>query len=361
MFHCIVRRRVIFSGILFLLMGCDDPRAQTSSSPRPVKTVVVDFQQGKNKIVQTGEIRPHTETSLSFRLDGRMITRSVDVGAQIKAGDVIATLDRRDSENQLNNAQADLTSAISAERLAKSNLTRMQLLTPGKAIAPIELDQAKSNWESAVSRRENALIAVKSAKERLSYTRLTSVESGVITTVSANPGQVLNAGQEVVKLASVAERDAVFDVPEQLLNQKNTDPIVTVSLLSDPAVKTVGHIRDISPQADATTRTFRIRVALENPPDAFILGASVSGEVQLPDVDSVKLPASSLTSTHGQAAVYLVDPVTLTLHVVPIHVVRYTTTDIYVSAGLKPGNRVVVAGVNKLRPDMKVALDKDQN
>jgi len=362
MFHCIAKASFIFLSILFLLIGCgDDKGQQTTLLPRPVKTVVVDFQQGKNLVVQTGEIRPRTETSLGFRLDGRILSRTVDIGASVKAGDVIATLDPRDNQNQLISAQSDLTSAISAERLAKSNFSRMQSLISTRAIAQIELDQAKSNWESSVSRRENAQIAVKSAKERLSYTHLTATEPGIITTVSANPGQFVNAGQEVVKLASLSERDAVFDIPEQLLNVKNTDPTITVSLLSDNSIRAEGHIRDISPQADSVTRTFQVRVALEKPTDAFILGATVLGSVQIPAPDSVQLPASALTSIHDQPAVYIVDPSTLTLRAQPVHVVRYTDINAFISTGLKSGDIVVVAGVNKLRPDMQIALEKDNN
>lgn len=262
--------------ILWLVTGCEGaPTSSPSQIARPVKSLVVALQPGQNTIVQTGEIRPRTETSQGFRLDGRIISRAVDVGSLVKAGEVIATLDPRDSENQLNNAEADLNSALSAERLAKLNLTRMERLAPGKAIAQMELDQAKSNWELMVARRQNAQIAVKSARERLGYTRLIASEDGVITSVSANPGQVVNAGQEVVRLASLLERDAVFDVPERLLGQQLRDPLVSVSLLSDPAIKAVGHIRDISPQADAITRSFRVRVALDQPAEAFVFGATV--------------------------------------------------------------------------------------
>lgn len=346
---------------LWLVTGCgDEPGAQRSSVPRPVKSLVVTLLPGQNSLVQTGEIRPRTETSQGFRLDGRILSRAVDVGSLVKAGEVIATLDPRDSENQLNNAEADLNSAFSAERLAKLNLTRMERLAPGKAIAQMELDQAKSNWELMVARRQNAQIAVKSARERLGYTRLVASEDGVITSVSANPGQVVNAGQEVVRLASVLERDAVFDVPEQLLGLPLKDPPVSVSLLSDPAIKAVGHIRDISPQADVNTRSFRVRVALEQPAEAFVFGATVQGRVQLPALDYIKLPASALTSFKGNTAVYRIDPSSMTLRLVPVQVVRYSANDIYLSSGLKSGDRVVIAGVNKLRPDMKVALYKEQ-
>ncbi|MDD2342970.1 MAG: efflux RND transporter periplasmic adaptor subunit [Tolumonas sp.] len=358
----IIRNSLILLGTLFLLAGCGDNKNTATEQPlRPVKTIEVAFQSSNNSIVQTGEIRPRTETTLGFRLDGRVLTRSVDIGSRVKSGDIIATIDPRDSENQLQNAQSELASAISAERLAKSNLTRMKTLAPGRAIAPVELDQAQSNWESAVSRRESAQTAVKSAKERLSFTRLTAAESGVITTVNANPGQVVSTGQEVVKIAALAERDAVFDVPARLLNQQNVDPVVTVSLLSDPSLKTIGHIRDISPQADAVTRTFRVRIALDNPPDAFIFGTTVLGTVQLPDLPNIIIPASALTSVGNKPAVYVVDPSSLVLQLKPITVARYTETDIFVSEGLVSGDHVVVAGVNKLRPGTKVVMDEESH
>lgn len=353
---------VIFLCFICLLSGCRDKRPVRTELPlRPVKTVVVDFQNTKNLIVQTGEIRPKTQTSLSFRLAGRIISRSVDIGSVVNAGTVIAELDPRDSANQLRTAGADLTSAVAAEQLAKINLARMQSLIASRAIAQLELDQARANWQSSVSRLENAQIAVKSARQQLSYTRLTATESGVITTVSANPGQFVNAGQEVVQLASVTERDAVFHVPGSLLNQNQINPVITVSLLSDPSVRMQGHIRDISPQADPVTRTFQVRVALDHPVDAFLPGASVLGAVQLPGPDSAQLPAAALTSLDGQPAVYLVNPLTQVLRIQSVHVERYSGSDIFVSAGLKSGDLVVVAGVNKLRPGMKVVVEGNRS
>ncbi|WP_366927212.1 efflux RND transporter periplasmic adaptor subunit [Dickeya dadantii] len=309
---------------------------------------------------QVGEIRPAEETALGFRLDGRVVSRAVDVGTVVKAGEVIATLDTRDSENQLQSAKADLTRAAASERLAEQNLNRMKQLAPNGAIARSQLDEAQSNWASAVSVRESAQASVKSAQDRLEYTRLSAPVAGVITAVSANPGQVVNAGQEVVRLATFAGRGAVFNVSERLITSGLTDPLVTVSLLSNPAIKTQGHVRDVSPLADAETRTWRVRVSLIEPPKEMVLGATVQGEVTLPGGTAIALPASALTRQGDNPAVFVVDPQTQTLRLQPITLRHYSDSQIVVADGLSTGDKVVTAGVSKLRAGEKVTLAEAQ-
>lgn len=342
------------------LSGCDSADDAPVPPPvRPVKTLVVMPAMSREPVTLTGEIRPHEETVLDFRLDGRVLNRLMDVGASVKRGDVIATLDARDSENQLRSAQADLASAASAERLAKSNFSRMKTLAPGGAIARVQLDEAQANWDAAVSRRESAQATVKGAQERLSYTQLTAAQDGVITTVSVNPGQVVSAGQEVVRLASLDGRDAVFDVPERLVNPSLPSRVIRVSLLSEPSVQAEGRVRDISPQADPVTRTFRVRVTLTSPPAAMVLGASVNGAIQQSDTAVIELPASALTRQGDKPAVYVVNAEAQTVRLQPVTIARYSDTAIFVAEGLKQGDRVVTAGVSKLRPDEKIRLDEE--
>ncbi|PLY37539.1 efflux RND transporter periplasmic adaptor subunit [Pectobacterium carotovorum] len=343
------------------LSGCDSADDAPVPPPvRPVKTQLVMPAMNREPVSLTGEIRPHEETVLGFRLDGRVLNRLVDVGASVKRGDVIATLDARDSENQLRSAQADLASAASAERLAKSNFSRMKALAPGGAIARVQLDEAQANWDAAVSRRESAQATVKGAQERLSYTQLTAAQDGVITTVSVNPGQVVTAGQEVVRLASLDGRDAVFDVPERLVNPSLPARTILVSLLSDPAIQGQGRVRDISPQADPVTRTFRVRVTLTLPPAAMVLGGSVNGAIQQSDTAVIELPASALTRQGDKPAVYVVNAEAQTVRLQPVSVARYSDTAIFVAEGLKQGDRVVTAGVSKLRPDEKIRLSDEE-
>ncbi|MBA0187181.1 efflux RND transporter periplasmic adaptor subunit [Pectobacterium odoriferum] len=342
------------------LSGCDSADDAPVPPPvRPVKTQLVMPAMSREPVSLTGEIRPHEETVLGFRLDGRVLNRLVDVGASVKRGDVIATLDARDSENQLRSAQADLASAASAERLAKSNFSRMKALAPDGAIARVQLDEAQANWDAAVSRRESAQATVKGAQERLSYTQLTAAQDGVITTVSVNPGQVVSAGQEVVRLASLDGRDAVFDVPERLVNPSLPSRVIRVSLLSEPSVQAAGRVRDISPQADPVTRTFRVRVTLTSPPAAMVLGASVNGAIQQSDTAVIELPASALTRQGDKPAVYVVNAEAQTVRLQPVTIARYSDTAIFVAEGLKQGDRVVTAGVSKLRPDEKIRLDEE--
>ncbi|WP_084478701.1 efflux RND transporter periplasmic adaptor subunit [Dickeya sp. NCPPB 3274] len=340
-----------------LLSGCNDADSEPAPAPpRPVRTVTVAPSATGEVLSQIGEIRPTEETALGFRLDGRVVSRAVDVGAIVKEGDVIATLDARDSENQLQSAKADLTRAAASERLAEQNLNRMKQLAPNGAISRSQLDEAQSNWASAVSVRESAQASVKSAQDRLGYTRLSAPVAGVITAVSANPGQVVNAGQEVVRLATFAGRDAVFNISERLITSGLKDPLVTVSLLSNPAIKTQGHVRDVSPLADSETRTWRVRVSLVTPPQEMVLGATVQGEVTLPGGNAIELPASALTRQGDRPAVFVVDPQTQTLRLQPIVLRNYSDSQIVVDDGLAAGDNVVTAGVSKLRAGEKVTL-----
>ncbi|ACT08043.1 efflux transporter, RND family, MFP subunit [Dickeya chrysanthemi Ech1591] len=356
----IVRVGGVWALLLLLagtLSGCDNPTDAPASSPaRPVRTVTVQPSAAGDEFSQTGEIRPAEETALAFRLDGRLVSRAVDVGSAVKQGEAIAALDARDSENQLQSAKADLARSIAAERLAEQNLNRMRQLAPNGAISRSQLDEAQSNWASAVSVRESAQAGVKSAQDRLGYTRLSAPVAGVITAVSANPGQVVNAGQEVVRLATFAGRDAVFNVSERLITRGLTDPVVTISLLSNPAIKTQGRVRDVSPLADAETRTWRVRVSLIDPPPDMVLGATVEGEITLPGGSVIVLPASALTREGDNPAVLVVDSQTQTLRLQPITLRHYSDTQIIVADGLAAGDKVVTAGVSKLRVGEQVAL-----
>jgi len=339
-----------------LLSACSEAPVAPAETVRPVKTIVVSAGTGAEKLVQTGEIRPSEETSLGFRIDGRIVTRLVDVGAVVKAGDVIATLDPSDSENQLKAAKAQLDSAVTAEKLALSNFKRLKQLAPGGAVSEAQLEQAESDHEASLSARKSAEANVTSAQDRLTFTALTATSEGVVSAVTANPGQVVSAGQEVVRLAALAGRDAVFDVSESLVNSKAGHPTVLVTLLSDPTVQAVGHIRDVSPVADPVTRTIRVRVTLEQPDAAFGFGATVQGSIDKPASDQLVVPASAMTRDGTEPAVYVVDPATSQLQLKKVSVSRYSDQDVFISAGLTDGERVVVAGVGKLRPGLIVRL-----
>ncbi len=350
------RRSALLLFTLTLLSACSEPAATPEDLVRPVKTIEVKAAQSAEKLSQTGEIRPFEETSLGFRIDGRLLRRLVDVGATVQAGELIAELDPSDSENQLKSAKAQLDSALSSEKLALANLNRIKQLLPGGAVSQAQLDQAESSFDASVSARKSAEASLSGAKDRLSFTRLVADKAGVVSVVSANQGQVVAAGQEIIKLAALDGKDAVFDVSDSLIGVELADVPVEVTLLSDRSIKAIGKTRDVSPVADPLTRTYRVRVSLQNPPAGFSFGATVIGSIELPGSGQISIPASALTRQGDQPAVLVVDPTSLTLRQQPVSVARYSDNEVLLSGGLNGGEKVVVAGVSKLRPGQQVKL-----
>ncbi|KAB0884759.1 efflux RND transporter periplasmic adaptor subunit [Cronobacter muytjensii] len=287
-----------------LLTGCGDDRHDPPAPPRPVRYLVVAPDAAAPASVRTGEIRAHDETTLSFRTDGRVVSRLVDIGAVVHAGQLLATLERATGENQAASAQADRLSAQAAERVAALNLKRMQALMPSGAIARSQLDSARADWQSAVARLKSSEAALRNAQENLSWTRLIAPADGVVTGVSASAGQVVSAGQGVFTLATSDARDVVFDVSDPQLFADQTPTAFPVSL----------------PQTRAR---------------------------------GVVVPASALTRQNGRAAVFVIDA-HQQAQPRPVTIAAYTATAVILAGGVSPGDRVITAGVSKLRPGEKV-------
>jgi RND family efflux transporter MFP subunit len=339
------------------LAGCSAP-VTPPARPRPVRTMVVGAQDDRQVVIQAGDIQPRLETELGFRLDGRVVARPVEVGAIVRRGDLLATLDTGDAQLQVRQAQADLDGAEATLDLARVSMGRQQTLYDKGLVAPARLQEAQSSLKAELAKRDRANAALASARDRAGYTRLTAPADGVVTAVGANAGQVVTAGQMVVKLASQNQRDAVFDVAERLLNSGLRAPSIVVTLASDPAVGVVGPVRQVSPTADAATGTYRVRVDISSAPKAMILGATVIGRLEGPADRLVALPSSVVTSQDGRPAVYVVEA-GQTLRRRPVSVARYAQDQVLIADGLKAGDRVVTAGVSQLRPGQAVRLEDD--
>ncbi|MDX6813055.1 efflux RND transporter periplasmic adaptor subunit [Klebsiella quasipneumoniae] len=338
----------ILSVVIFLLPGCGDNHGNTTVPVRTVRYVVVGSAQTLPALERTGEIHAHDETILSFRTGGRIVTRSVDIGDRVNAGQLLATLENTTSQNQLDGAQADYEGAKASAQVAALNVSRMQKLMPTGAIARTQLDNARADWLVARARLKNSESALRNARENLGWTRLIAPQSGMITEVSASAGQVVSGGQSVLTLATGEARDVVFDIakPDAIPPQEQAG--LRVSLLSDPSVQASAALRDISPQAEPQTRTWRVRATLQNPPLAMALGASVTVTLPATGPHGYALPASALSRVGDKPAVYVINPQSQAQLrvVVPAY---YTATSVIISGGLEPGDRVITAGVSKLR------------
>ncbi len=211
-------------------------------------------------------------------------------------------------------------------------------------------------FQTARAQVEATQAQLEFARDQLSFAELRADASGVVTAIGAEPGEVVQAGRMIVQLARQGGRDAVFDVPGQVIRSAPGDTTITVSLVDDPAVQANGRVREVAPQADPVTRTFEVKVGIENPPQAMRLGATVVGRMTLDSGSVIDIPATALTSSNQQPAVWIVDPSTSTVSLRTIDVLRFDPDAVVVSKGLAPGDVVVTAGVQALYPGQKVRL-----
>jgi RND family efflux transporter MFP subunit len=210
--------------------------------------------------------------------------------------------------------------------------------------------------QAAQAAVDSAQAQVGIAETRLSYTELVSDVDGRVTQRGAEPGEVVQPGRMIVQVARDEGRDAVFDVPPTLKDQAPANPLIEVLLSTDPAVRAQGRVREVAPRADAVTGTFQVRVGLASPPPAMRLGSTVTGRLTLGAAAGYVIPATALTRMDRQPAVWVVDPRTETVALRSIELVRHDAAQVVVGTGLQPGEIVVTAGVQALRPGQKVRL-----
>ncbi|MBS9476905.1 efflux RND transporter periplasmic adaptor subunit [Ancylobacter radicis] len=347
---------VVMLGASLLLAGCGEEAEVEAPAPRPVRVVTVEKVMGGQVASFTGEVLAQDEASLAFRVSGRMIERSANVGDQVKAGQVVARLDPQNALNALRSAQAALAAAESQLVTAANTFGRQEQLLGNGFTTQANHDAARTALQAAQSGVDNAEAQLKIAQDNVSYTDLVADAAGTVTARGAEPGEVVQAGQMILQLARQGGRDAVFDVPANILRSASADQVITITLSDDPGVTATGRVREVAPQADPVTRTFRVRVGLDNPPAAMRLGSTVIGRVELGATAAIELPASALTAVNERPAVWVVDPVTGTVALRNIELRRFSQASIAVESGLSPGDVVVTAGVQALHPGQKVRL-----
>ena len=342
--------------ILALLAACRPAAEPPAPEIRPVRVMTVEKTAGGETVSLTGNVQAQTEVNLSFRIDGRMIQRNVDVGATVKPGQVVATLNADNEENALQSARASLAAARAQLVEARNNYERYKTLLAQRFVAEAEFDRFAAILKTAQAQVDSAQAQVNIAQNRLGYAQLVADAGGTVTAVGAEPGEVVQAGRMIVQVARQAGRDAVFDVSPQIKDRAPANPEITVFLTTDPKVTAAGRVREVSPRADPATGTFRVRVGLTNPPAAMRLGTTVTGRMQLGSAAGIEIPTSAVIRSDRQPAVWIVDPKTETVAARNIEVGTQNSARVAVLSGLNPGDVVVTAGVQALRPGQKVRL-----
>lgn len=339
-----------------LVVGCDDGEPGPGPDVRPVRVITVERRLGGETFSLTGTVQAKTEVNLAFRIDGRMIERTVNVGDAVAPGQIVARLDRHNEENGLRSARATVAAAAGQLAEARSNYQRQRELLDRGFTTRVRYDQATQTLQTAQAQADSAHAQLTIAEHRLAYTELIADAGGTVTARGAEPGEVVQAGQMIVQLAREDGRDAVFDVPAQIIDAAPADPRIRVSLTTDPSVVAVGRVREVAPRADPVTGTFQVRVGLADPPPAMRLGSTVTGRMEVAAAASIEIPATALTRTERWPAVWIVDPASGTVSLRNIEVERFDRATVVVAQGLEPGEIVVTAGVQALRPGQRVRL-----
>jgi membrane fusion protein, multidrug efflux system len=352
-----VDRVLLAAFVLACLTACEQPTAPTPPI-RSVRVVAAEHRVIPESVVLIGQIRARDEISLAFRIDGKLIDRTVGPGDRIDVGRLVARLDSQNEHNALQGAEADIAAAQAALAQAEKLEARQSDLLKRNITSRALYDQALQQLQTAQAQLESAQARHRTNQNRLKFTELETQVGGIVTAKGAEPGEFVRAGQMIVKVAREDTKDAVFEVPAQLAlsHRIPMDPIIHVALVDKPSIKTTGRIREVSPQADPVTRLFPVKVGLDNPPLEFFLGVTVSGAINLDTSPIMALPLTAIIESDGKPSVWVVNPATNTVALRAVEILRYEPSTVIIANGLRDGEVVVTAGVNVLHPGQKVKL-----
>jgi RND family efflux transporter MFP subunit len=345
----------LLGGLALALTACGAEEKPPARAPSPVRAQIVTASQHADSVALTGEIKARVQSDLAFRFAGRIAERLVEVGDHVVAGQVLARLEPREQTADVASMTAGVESAEATLRQATAAFDRQRTLLDRGFTTQTKYDDALQALQAARATLDAARSNLATAKEQLGYTTLTADASGIVVARNAEAGQVVEAAQAVFTIARDGERDAVFDVYERLLAREAADDRIEIALVSTPAVRATGRVREVAPAIDPSTGTVRVKIAIDAPSAAMPLGAAVTGVGQfLPD-NVFRLPSSAFFTENGKPAVWTVDPHSHVATVRPIVVDSYRTGELLVRGGLAAGDIVVTAGSQLLSPGQIVS------
>jgi membrane fusion protein, multidrug efflux system len=351
-----------------ILAACSRP--EPAPEPvRAVRTLTVQDQSAASHYEYAAEVRARTESRLSFRVGGKLVKRQVDLGDAVKAGQVLAQLDPQDLKLAQDNARAQMAAAQANYDLAAADFKRFKDLRDQNFISAAELERRETTLKAALASLNQSKAQTQVQTNQAGYALLVSDVAGVVTGVDAEPGAVVSSGSTVLRVAQNGPRDVVFSVPEDKVAQMRS--LAASTSASNTAFKAQAwgegkpwwplKVREIAAAADPVTRTFLVKADLGSSASAEVsLGQTMSVIVDLPQVFGIsKLPLSALKEDQGQTKVWLVDASSMTVKLQAVSVAGADGNEAVISAGLKPGDAVVTAGVHVLQPGQKVKWLQD--
>ncbi len=345
---------------VLLLSAC----SRTEPPPEPVRAVKLMTVGAAPLVARTefaGDIRARTEAQLGFRVAGKVLSRAVELGQSVQAGQLLAQLDGADYALAAQGAQAQVQAAITQRDLANANYRRFKELRDKNFISAAEMERHAATLKSAQAQLDQAKANAAAQGNQTGYTRLVADVAGVVTAVNVEPGQVVAAGTPVLRIAKDGARDAVFAVPEDRIAQTKPGQPVQIKVWPDEQLLNA-RVREVAASADAATRTYQVKASLDAADPALLpkLGATVTVIVQDGQASAapvaIKLPLSALWEREGASHVWVFDPASSTIKAQAVKVDRMDGNDAIIHSGLQAGWQVVTAGVHVLNAGQKVTV-----
>ncbi len=334
--------------------------SKTEAPKEPLRAVKVITIAGSNLNVEgvySAEIRARVESRLGFQVGGKLLQRSAEPGQRVAAGQLLAQIDARDYQLAAQSAQAQLSAAQSQRDLAAAEYKRFEALKAQNFISGAELERRETALKAADASLNQAKAQAQAQSNQASYASLSASHAGVVTAVDGEVGQVVSAGQPIVRLAHDGPRDAVFAVSEQMVMGLKLGQAMQATLLSTGQILN-GKVRELAASADPVTRTFAVKLSLADSTN-LPLGVTVNVHAG-PTVGNaplvIKLPTSALRQEGQSTVVWVLDEATMTVNTQAVQLGMVDGNEVVIQSGLKPGQKVVSAGVHVLAPGQKVTL-----
>jgi membrane fusion protein, multidrug efflux system len=338
------------------MVGCK----QEAKAPEPVRPVLSAILRpaAADGTVAVGTVQPRYETNLGFRVLGRLIARPVNVGDLVAEGQTVAAIDPTALELAVRSAKADLAKTQALLENAIGTEERKRILIRTDATTRQTLDDAEQVRAGAQASTARAQANLTKAVEQLSHAQVKADFAGVVTAVGAEVGQVASPGQTIVSVARPDVREAVVDIGADFPVPLTIGLPFTVGLQLLPAVHVEGHIREIAPQADSVTRMRRIRIALDDPPESFRLGSTITARLSDGHSAVLRLPAPAVLKQGSETLVWVIDPPTSTVSLRKVELSE-DEGGIRLTGGLTAGARIVTAGIHSLKQGQQVRIEQD--
>ena len=339
------------------LGACKAEKAADEEVVRPVKVAILAPASSGRVLTYSGVVRARVESAVGFRVSGKIVERRVNIGDRLDAGQVIARLDDTDLKLAEGSAKSTLNAARTRRDVASINLERAKPLLPKGFISKAAFDIRRNEMDAASAALDTAESQLSQATNAVAYTTLRADTAGVVTSVTAELGQVVSAGEPVITLAGAGETEIAIAVPEQEAGRLSVGRSAQIKLWATPHDSIDGRIREIAGQAEAASRTYAVRIAIGAPPPTMRLGMTATVTISVDDENaSMVVPIAAVTESEGTPVVFVVDPENKRVRKTPVTLGGTTEDGIRINGGLQAGEMVVSAGVQFLHDGMQVRL-----